>query len=143
MHPIIKKIYDQRRESIENGTGIDFATAESLAFGSLLKDGFNVRFSGQDVERGTFSHRHAVLVDQKTNHKYFPMHSLLAEKDRKHFQIENSLLSEYAVLAYEYGYSITNPNTLTVWEAQFGDFANGAQIVIDNYLSSGESKWGV
>lgn len=142
-HPMIKKIYDQRRESIESGTGIDMATAEALAFGSLLKEGFNVRFSGQDVERGTFSHRHAVVVDQQTNRKYYPIRSLLPEKDSKNFQIENSLLSEYAVLGYEYGYSITNPNTLTVWEAQFGDFANGAQIVIDNYISSGESKWGV
>lgn len=140
---MIKKIYDQRKESIEAGTGIDFATAESLAFGMLLKEGFNVRFSGQDVERGTFSHRHAVLVDQKTNRKYYPMHSLLEEKDHLNYQIENSLLSEYAVLGYEYGYSITNPNTLCIWEAQFGDFANGAQIVIDNYISSGETKWGV
>lgn len=134
---MIKKIYDQRRESINTGQSVDFATAEALAFASLLKEGFNVRLSGQDVERGTFSHRHANIVDQKTNMKFSPIRNVLKPEDHKNFQVENSLLSEYAVLGFEYGYSITNPNTLTIWEAQFGDFANGAQIVIDNYISSG------
>lgn len=137
VHPMIKKIYDQRRESINTGQSVDFATAEALAFASLLKEGFNVRLSGQDVERGTFSHRHANIVDQKTNMKFSPIRNVLKPEDHKNFQVENSLLSEYAVLGFEYGYSITNPNTLTIWEAQFGDFANGAQIVIDNYISSG------
>jgi 2-oxoglutarate dehydrogenase E1 component len=143
IHPNIKKIYDLRRKSIETGEGIDIGTAEALAFGSLLNEGFNVRVSGQDVERGTFSHRHAVLTDQKTELKYIPIHNLLAPSDKHRFQIENSLLSEYAAMGYEYGYALTSPNTLTVWEAQFGDFANGAQIITDNYLTSGESKWAV
>jgi 2-oxoglutarate dehydrogenase E1 component len=143
LHHTIKKIYDQRRKAFETGTGLDFAMAESLAFGSLLNEGFNVRLSGQDVERGTFSQRHAVVVDQKTDEKYFPLTSLLSEEDKWRCQIGNSILSEYAVMGFEYGYALTNPNTLTIWEAQFGDFANGAQIVIDNYLTSGESKWNV
>lgn len=102
-----------------------------------------MRVSGQDVERGTFSHRHAVLTDQKNESKYTPLHNLLAPAEKGRFQIENSLLSEYAAMGYEYGYALTNPNTLTIWEAQFGDFANGAQIITDNYLTSGESKWTV
>ena len=102
-----------------------------------------MRLSGQDVERGTFSHRHAVVTDQNTEKKYVPLHSLLKDDEHDRFQIENSFLSEYAALGFEYGYALTNPNTLTIWEAQFGDFANGAQIIIDNYLASGESKWAI
>jgi 2-oxoglutarate dehydrogenase E1 component len=115
IHPQIKKIYDARRQSIETGEGIDFGTAEALAFGSLLQEGFNVRLSGQDVERGTFSHRHAVLVDQKTEEKYMPLKNLIKKGDESRIQIENSLLSEYAVLGFDYGYSITKPTTLTIW----------------------------
>ena len=111
--------------------------AESLAFGSLLKEGFNVRLSGQDVERGTFSHRHALLTDFKNESTFMPLHNLLTPEDKWRCQIGNSPLSEYAAMGFEFGYSMTNPNTLTIWEAQFGDFANGAQIIIDNYLSSG------
>ncbi len=143
IHPTIKKIYELRKKSIEIGEGIDFGTAESLAFGSLLNEGFNVRLSGQDVERGTFSHRHAVLTDQQTEERYVPLHSLLNPNDKWRFQIENSFLSEYAAMGFEYGYALTNPNTLTIWEGQFGDFANGSQIIVDNYLTSGESKWTV
>ena len=143
LHPTLKKIYDQRQKSFETGTGLDFAMAESLAFGSLLNEGFNLRLSGQDVERGTFSHRHAVLTDIKNEDKYVPLNSLLKAEDYRRCQIANSPLSEYAAMGFEYGYALTNPNTLTIWEAQFGDFANGAQIIIDNYLTSGESKWAV
>jgi 2-oxoglutarate dehydrogenase E1 component len=102
-----------------------------------------VRIAGQDVERGTFSHRHAVITDQKTEEKYTPLYNLLKPEERGRLQIENSLLSEYAAMGFEYGYALTNPNTLTIWEAQFGDFANGAQIITDNYLTSGESKWAI
>ena len=140
-HHSIKKIYDARKKAIETGEGIDFALAEGLAFGTLLKEGFNVRMGGQDVERGTFSHRHAVIVDQKDESKYMPLHNLLTPEEENRVQIENSLLSEYAALGFEYGYALTNPNTLTIWEAQFGDFSNGAQTIIDNYLTSGETKW--
>jgi len=141
VNPTIKKIYDQRRTNIETEGVVDFATAESLAFGSLLNEGFNIRFLGQDVERGTFSHRHGILVDQKNEDKYVPLHNLLHPYEKWRYQVENSFLSENAALGFEYGYSITSPNTLTLWEAQFGDFANGAQIYIDNYISSGEDKW--
>ena len=141
-HASIKKIYEARVKALETGEGIDFALAESLAFGTLLSEGFNLRLDGQDVERGTFSHRHAVIVDQKTEEKYMPLSTLVPSKSKR-LQIENSLLSEYACLGFDYGYSMTNPNTLTIWEAQFGDFSNGAQIIIDNYLSSGEAKWQV
>lgn len=141
LHPTLKKIYDHRRSSFESGTGVDFAMAESLAFATLLEDGFNVRICGQDVERGTFSHRHSVLVDQKNENKYTPLHNFLSPEEKWRCQIVNSPLSEYAAMGFQYGYSITNPNTLTIWEAQFGDFANGAQIIVDNYLTSGESKW--
>jgi 2-oxoglutarate dehydrogenase E1 component len=113
---------------------------ESLAFGTLLNEGYGVRLSGQDVERGTFSHRHALISDQQKDIEKFNFYkSINPEK----VTICNSHLSEYGVLGFEYGYSITNPNTLVIWEAQFGDFANGASTIIDNYLASGESKWGI
>ena len=140
-HPQIKKIYENRLNSIKTGKGIDWGTAESLAWASLIKEGYTVRLSGQDVERGTFSHRHSVLHDQLKNKRYVPMHSIC--KDISEFQSCNSHLSEYAVLGFEYGFSIYNPDGLIMWEAQFGDFSNGAQIIIDNFLTSSESKWNV
>ena len=117
----------------------DWSMAELTAYGSLLLDGVDVRMSGQDVVRGTFSHRHAAAYDTTTNKPHFFFSSL---NDRKgQFQIYNSLLSEYAVLGYEYGYSTCHPHSLVLWEAQFGDFSNGAQIIIDQFISSAESKW--
>lgn len=142
-HPIIYKVYEARLKSIETGRGLDWATAEALAFGSLLQEGFGVRLSGEDVRRGTFSHRHAVLIDQNDNSRYYPLKTLLDSSENLKFQVFNSLLSEYGVLGFDYGYSIGNPNYLTIWEAQFGDFANVAQPVIDQYISGGERKWGV
>eukprot|EP00331_Platyophrya_macrostoma_P030762 CAMPEP_0176456844 /NCGR_PEP_ID=MMETSP0127-20121128/31545_1 /TAXON_ID=938130 /ORGANISM="Platyophrya macrostoma, Strain WH" /LENGTH=1003 /DNA_ID=CAMNT_0017846911 /DNA_START=45 /DNA_END=3056 /DNA_ORIENTATION=+ len=142
-HPMIKKIYEQRLKSIEEGKSIDWATGEALAWATLLTDGYGVRLSGQDVERGTFSHRHAVVNDQEKDRKYLPVASILPEEDKHKLTVCNSHLSEYGVLNFEYGYSIANPNYLVKWEAQFGDFANGAQIPIDNFIVSGESKWNV
>ncbi|MBB6327138.1 2-oxoglutarate dehydrogenase E1 component [Algoriphagus iocasae] len=129
----------QRKDMFFQSKELNWAAAELLAYGSLLTEGKSVRLTGQDVQRGTFSHRHAVLHDANTNQPY---NSLLEMKERKaNFQIYNSLLSEYAVLGFEYGYAMANPNSLTIWEAQFGDFANGAQTMIDQFISSGESKW--
>jgi 2-oxoglutarate dehydrogenase E1 component len=139
VHKNLQKILDTRRKMIEEGKGIDWATAESLAIGSLLIEGTHVRFSGQDVQRGTFSQRHAVIHDQKTNEQFTPLAAL--SKNQAVFQICNSSLSEYGILGYEYGYSIANPYSLVIWEAQFGDFANGAQVIIDQFISSGETKW--
>ena len=119
--------------------GIDWATAESLAFGSLLTEGHRVRLSGQDCERGTFSQRHSVLIDQEDESRFVPLNNLRDGQAR--FEVINSMLSEEAVLGFEYGYSLAEPNALTLWEAQFGDFANGAQVVFDQFLSSGERKW--
>ena len=124
---------------IETGTNIDWATAEALAFCSLLLDGHRVRLSGQDSERGTFSQRHAVLFDQETEKRYTPFNHLAEGQAR--FEVINSMLSEEAVLGFEYGYSLAEPDALVLWEAQFGDFANGAQVVIDQFISSGERKW--
>ncbi len=138
-HPNIKKAYQGRYESIEKGAGLDWATAEMLAYGSLLLQNNPVRLSGQDVERGTFSHRHAVIVDQETNAKHVPLNHLSHRQAL--FYIYNSPLSEYAVLGFEYGYSLASPHTLVIWEAQFGDFMNGAQIIIDQYLAAAKSKW--
>lgn len=145
IHPQLKKIFQARLTSIETGEHIDMATAEALAFATLLNEGFSVRLSGQDVERGAFSQRHAILVDQKKVYNYRPIMNVLPENERTpdRFTVVNSHLSEYGALGFEYGYSITNPNCLTIWEAEFGDFANGAQIIIDNYIASGESKWDV
>jgi len=140
VHKTLKKIFDLRLKAIEEGKAIDWSTAESLAFGSLLVEGFSVRLSGQDSGRGTFSQRHAVLRNQDSHERYVPLNNI--SKKQKNFEIIDSLLSEFAVLGFEFGYSISEPETLVLWEAQFGDFANGAQVIIDQFISSGESKWG-
>ena len=146
-HKNVQSLYSHRANSVDSGESIDWGTAETLTFGSLIQDGYRVRLSGQDVERGTFSHRHAVVHDQVTGRTHTPLThvSTLDQSASAHrrFVASNSHLSSMAVLAYEYGYSLANPNTLTIWEAQYGDFANGAMPVYDQYLSSSESKWGV
>jgi 2-oxoglutarate dehydrogenase E1 component len=139
LHRTLTRFLENRRRAIETGTNIDWATAEALAFCSLLLDGHRVRLSGQDSERGTFSQRHAVLFDQETEKRYTPFNHLAEGQAR--FEVINSMLSEEAVLGFEYGYSLAEPNALTMWEAQFGDFANGAQVVFDQFISSGERKW--
>ena len=139
LHRTIRRFLDNRRKMIESGEGIDWATAESLAFGSLLLDGHRVRLSGQDVERGTFSQRHSVLIDQETEARYTPLNHVGEGQAR--YEVINSMLSEEAVLGFEYGYTLSEPNALVLWEAQFGDFANGAQVVFDQFISSGERKW--
>lgn len=133
---------EARLKKLQAGTTIDWGLAEALAMGSLLYQGFNVRISGQDVGRATFSHRHGMLVDQETNEVYVPMNDLGVENQGR-LEMANSPLSEEAVLAFEYGLSVDSPNNLVIWEAQFGDFFNGAQIILDTYISSGESKWGL
>jgi 2-oxoglutarate dehydrogenase E1 component len=139
LHKTVGRFLDNRRKAVEAGAGIDWATAEALAFGSLLVEGHPVRLSGQDVERGTFSQRHSVLFDQDIEERCIPLNNLAEGQAR--FEVINSALSEEAVLGFEYGYSLAEPNALTLWEAQFGDFANGAQVVIDQFISSGERKW--
>ena len=139
IHKTISKIFNLRKESVEKGAGIDWSTAESLAFGSLLEEGYPVRLVGQDTGRGTFSQRHSVLRNQTDNSRYVPLNNI--SKKQKQFEVVDSFLSELAVLGFEYGYSLVEPNTLTIWEAQFGDFANGAQVVIDQFIASGERKW--
>jgi 2-oxoglutarate dehydrogenase E1 component len=139
LHRTLNRFFENRRKAIETGTNIDWATAEALAFCSLLLDGHRVRLSGQDSERGTFSSRHSVLIDQEDEHRYTPFNHLAEKQGR--FEVINSMLSEEAVLGFEYGYSLAEPNALTLWEAQFGDFANGAQVVFDQFISSGERKW--
>jgi len=139
LHRTLQRFLENRRKSIESGENIDWATAEALAFCSLLLDGHRVRLSGQDSERGTFSQRHAVLFDQETEKRYTPFNHLADGQAR--FEVINSMLSEEAVLGFEYGYSLAEPNALTMWEAQFGDFANGAQVIFDQFISSGERKW--
>ncbi|MFN3867983.1 MAG: 2-oxoglutarate dehydrogenase E1 component, partial [Hyphomicrobiaceae bacterium] len=138
-HKTVVRLLDKRREMIETGVGIDWGMAEHLAFGSLCAEGFPVRLSGQDCERGTFSQRHSVLIDQDTERRWTPLRHLSPNQAR--FEVINSMLSEEAVLGFEYGYSLAEPNALTLWEAQFGDFANGAQVIFDQFLSSGERKW--
>ena len=137
IHKTLARVIDAKREMFTRGDGFDWATGEALAFGSLLSEGYNVRLSGQDSGRGTFSQRHAVWVDQVDEHKYVPLWNVPHGK----FEVLDSPLSEYGVLGFEYGYAMTDPKTLVLWEAQFGDFANGAQIIIDQYIAAAEAKW--
>jgi len=139
LHRTVQRFLDSRAKAIDNGEGIDWATGEALAICSLLQEGRNVRLSGQDSERGTFSQRHSVLFDQENESRHTPFNHLGGKVGN--YEVINSLLSEEAVLAFEYGYSLAEPNTLTMWEAQFGDFANGAQVVFDQFISSSERKW--
>ncbi len=139
VHRTLQRFLDKRKSLIEEGEGIDWATAEALAFGTLLDEGHPVRLSGQDVERGTFVQRHSVIHDQDSEATYVPLNHISDGQAR--YEVINSLLSEEAVLGFEYGYSLAEPNALTLWEAQFGDFVNGAQVVIDQFISAGERKW--
>ena len=139
VHRTIQRFLENRAKAIDNGVGIDWATGEALAFCTLLQEGHHVRLSGQDSERGTFSQRHSVLIDQEDESRYTPFNHL--GDDQGHYEVINSLLSEEAVLGFEYGYSLAEPNALAMWEAQFGDFANGAQVLFDQFISSGERKW--
>jgi 2-oxoglutarate dehydrogenase E1 component len=138
-HPTVKRAYDARLKMMETGEGLDWAMGEALAFASLLDEGYRIRLSGQDSRRGTFSHRHSDLVDQLTEERYTPLNNIRA--GQASFEAIDSLLSEEAVLGYEYGYSLSAPDTLVMWEAQFGDFANGAQVLFDQFISSAERKW--
>jgi 2-oxoglutarate dehydrogenase E1 component len=139
VHRTIQRFLDTRRKAIDTGEGLDWATAEALAFSSLLAEGHPVRLSGQDSERGTFSQRHSVLIDQENEERWTPFNHVADGQAR--YEVINSMLSEEAVLGFEYGYTLAEPNALTLWEAQFGDFANGAQVVFDQFISSGERKW--
>ena len=139
VHKTIQRFMDNRKKMVESGEGIDWAMGEALAFGSLVDEGHRVRLSGQDCERGTFSSRHSVLIDQETQARYKPLNNIREGQGK--YEVINSMLSEEAVLGFEYGYSLSEPNALTCWEAQFGDFANGAQVVFDQFISSGERKW--
>src|SRR4030081_2803739 len=139
VHRTIQRFLDARAKALAQGEGIDWATGEALAFCSLLREGHPVRFSGQDTERGTFSQRHSVLIDQETEDRYTPFNHV--HEGQARYEVINSMLSEEAVLGFEYGYSLAEPNALTLWEAQFGDFANGAQVIFDQFISSGERKW--
>ena len=138
-HKTIQRFVENRRKAIETGEGIDWATGEALAFGLTVNEGARVRLSGQDCERGTFSQRHSVLIDQETERRYKPLSNIREGQGK--YEVINSMLSEEAVLGFEYGYSLSEPNALTLWEAQFGDFANGAQVLFDQFISSGERKW--
>ncbi|MGB3739936.1 MAG: 2-oxoglutarate dehydrogenase E1 component, partial [Pontixanthobacter sp.] len=137
IHKTLARVLKAKAEMFETGTGFDWATGEALAFGSLVTEGYGVRLSGQDSGRGTFSQRHAVWIDQNTEEKYIPLCDLPHGK----FEVYDSPLSEYGVLGFEYGFAMADPKTLVLWEAQFGDFANGAQIMIDQFIASGEVKW--
>ena len=140
VHKTLVKVFEQRKKMFTENTPIDWSTAELLAFGTLLIDGFSVRLSGQDSGRGTFSQRHSVLRNQESHERFISLNNL--SKKQKKFEIIDSLLSELAVLGFEFGYSLSEPETLVLWEAQFGDFANGAQVIIDQFITSGETKWG-
>lgn len=139
IHKTVARQLDAKKEMFAKGQGFDWATAEALAFGSLLAEGFPVRLAGQDCTRGTFSQRHSGLIDQTTEERYYPLNHIKPGQAR--YEVIDSMLSEYAVLGFEYGYSLAEPNALTLWEAQFGDFANGAQIMFDQFINSGERKW--
>ncbi len=138
-HRTIRRLLDNKRKMLEGGRGLDWATAEALAFGTLLAEGTPVRLSGQDSGRGTFSQRHAALVDQQSEERYIPLNHI--RPGQSTFEVFDSPLSEAGVLGFEYGYSLAEPHALIMWEAQFGDFANGAQVIVDQFISSGESKW--
>ena len=139
LHKTVGRLLENKAKMFETGKGFDWATAEALAFGSLLTEGFPVRLAGQDCTRGTFSQRHSGLIDQTTEERYYPLNHIRTGQAR--YEVIDSMLSEYAVLGFEYGYSLSEPNALVMWEAQFGDFANGAQIMFDQFINSGESKW--
>ncbi len=139
LHKTVQRLIDAKAEMFKTGRGFDWATAEALAFGSLLTEGYPVRLAGQDSTRGTFSQRHSAYIDQDTEERFYPLNHIREGQAR--YEVIDSMLSEYAVLGFEYGYSLSEPNALTMWEAQFGDFANGAQIMFDQFISSGERKW--
>jgi 2-oxoglutarate dehydrogenase E1 component len=139
LHKTVARLLDTKSKMFESGKGFDWATAEALAFGSLLTEGYPVRLAGQDATRGTFSQRHSGLINQNDESRYYPLNNIREGQSR--YDVIDSMLSEYAVLGFEYGYSLSEPNALVMWEAQFGDFANGAQIMFDQFISSGESKW--
>jgi 2-oxoglutarate dehydrogenase E1 component len=139
LHKTVGRLLDSKAQMFDGGTGFDWATAEALAFGSLLTEGYPVRLAGQDSTRGTFSQRHSGLIDQVSEDRYYPLNNI--RPGQAHYEVIDSMLSEYAVLGFEYGYSLSEPNALVAWEAQFGDFANGAQIMFDQFISSGERKW--
>ncbi|MGO4914080.1 2-oxoglutarate dehydrogenase E1 component [Pseudogemmobacter sp. W21_MBD1_M6] len=139
LHKTVARQLETKAEMFNSGKGFDWATAEALAFGSLELEGYPIRLSGQDSTRGTFSHRHSAFIDQSTEERYYPLNNIREGQAR--YEVIDSMLSEYAVLGFEYGYSLSEPNTLVLWEAQFGDFANGAQIMFDQFISSGEAKW--
>ena len=139
LNPKIARQLEAKRLMVETGQGIDWSTGEAMAFGGLLLEGSRVRLSGEDCQRGTFSQRHAVLVDQTNQNEYVPLNNIAP--DQAKIEIYNSLLSEAGVLGFEYGYTLADPKVLVLWEAQFGDFANGAQVIIDQFLASGETKW--
>ncbi len=138
-HKTVRRVIEARRAAIESGEGLDWGTAEHMAFATLLDEGYPVRLSGQDSVRGTFTQRHSDLIDQTTEEHYTPLNNI--RPGQAHYEVVDSALSEEAVLGFEYGFSLAEPNTLTLWEAQFGDFVNGAQVVIDQFISSGERKW--
>lgn len=139
LHKTVGRLLEAKKKMFETGEGFDWATGEALAFGSLLTENFGVRLSGQDSTRGTFSQRHSAFIDQTNEERYYPLNHI--EEDQANYEVIDSMLSEYAVLGFEYGYSLAEPNALVMWEAQFGDFANGAQIMFDQFISSGEKKW--
>jgi 2-oxoglutarate dehydrogenase E1 component len=139
LHKTVGRQLEAKREMFATGKGFDWATAEALAFGSLLTEGFPVRLSGQDCTRGTFSQRHSAFIDQTTEERFYPLNHIREGQSR--YEVIDSMLSEYAVLGFEYGFSLSEPNALVMWEAQFGDFANGAQIMFDQFINSGERKW--